>query len=122
MSDGTKPTKVCALCGKEPTSFEVIYGAVLMGTERRCNNENCALYLIVMPSKDWDALHEGITAALKEAFKAGHAVAVHGERGSGKMDWDREIYTPMLYGEYYGDEEYNGVDAFEYWQQRRLSK
>ena len=75
-----------------------------------------------MHLETWNALQTAIVELQRAAFEAGYALAVHQEMGSGKMDWSKSRSSPQLFGENYGDEEYDGVDAFDFYLAERSAK
>ena len=70
----------------------------------------------------WNEVHDRMLELQRQAFEAGYALAVHQEMGSGKMDWSKSRSSPQLFGENYGDEEYDGVDAFDFYLAERSAK
>ncbi len=88
-----------------------------------CETSGCLMYgNTAYAVEKWNALQTAIVELQRAAFEAGYALAVHQEMGSGKMDWSKSRSSPQLFGENYGDEEYDGVDAFDFYLAERSAK
>ena len=107
----------CQLCKQDVEPIKMTNGAVTI-----CHGLTCKFVAEFLPVDDWNTLQAALIELQREAFEAGHSVAVHNEMGSGKIDFSSPRNKPTLWGKEHGDDEYDGIDAFGYYLAERSEK